>query len=240
MVELMRLPSRPHEELVGDRRGRRHRPAVEASWRDPGRPVIVTAGHIGNNEAVAAALAGPRLPDQRHRGRLHLSRAVRVPAPASARSGASSIIPWRNLRELYGVLRRKEILALLVDWGYRSDGIPVRLFGAWTTLPAGPAALAAKTDAWIAPRRHPPDARRQDPDRGARPVRRRVVRPRGPPARDPADRRRARGDHPRRAGPVVQLQAGVARPTRTSPASSRPRRRACSAGPRPEPPAGPS
>ena len=30
------------------------------------------------------------------------------------------------------------MLALLVDWGYRPDGVPVRLFGAWTTLPAGP------------------------------------------------------------------------------------------------------
>ena len=49
------------------------------------------------------------------------------------------------------MLRRNEILALLVDWGYRSDGIPVKLFGSWTTLPAGPATLAAKTGAIIAP-----------------------------------------------------------------------------------------
>ena len=38
-----------------------------------------------------------------------------------------------------------------MDWGYRSDGIPVTLFGAWTTLPAGPATLAAKTRARILP-----------------------------------------------------------------------------------------
>ena len=43
------------------------------------------------------------------------------------------------------------MLALLVDWGYRSDGIPVRLFGAWTALPAGPATLAAKTGSRILP-----------------------------------------------------------------------------------------
>jgi KDO2-lipid IV(A) lauroyltransferase len=43
------------------------------------------------------------------------------------------------------------MLALLVDWGYRSDGIPVRLFGSWTTLPAGPASLAAKTNSPILP-----------------------------------------------------------------------------------------
>ena len=49
------------------------------------------------------------------------------------------------------MLRRREMLALLVDWGYRSDGIPVRLFGAWTTLPAGPATLAAKTGSRILP-----------------------------------------------------------------------------------------
>ena len=55
------------------------------------------------------------------------------------------------MRELFRVLRAKEIVALLVDWGYRPDGVPVRLFGSWTTLPAGPATLAAKTGAIIAP-----------------------------------------------------------------------------------------
>ena len=49
------------------------------------------------------------------------------------------------------MLRRREVLGLLVDWGYRSDGIPVRLFDAWTALPAGPATLAAKTHSRILP-----------------------------------------------------------------------------------------
>jgi KDO2-lipid IV(A) lauroyltransferase len=52
---------------------------------------------------------------------------------------------------MFGVLRRREMLGLLVDWGYRSDGIPVRLFDAWTTLPAGAATLAAKTGSHILP-----------------------------------------------------------------------------------------
>ena len=79
---------------------------------------------------------------------------------ASARRWGVKIIAWRNLREIFGVLRRREILGLLVDWGYRSDGIPVRLFGAWTALPAGPATLAAKTRSRILPitiRRQPDD-----------------------------------------------------------------------------------
>ncbi len=61
------------------------------------------------------------------------------------------VIPWRNLREIYTVLRQREMLALLVDWGYRADGIPVKLFDAWTTLPAGPATLAARTGSRILP-----------------------------------------------------------------------------------------
>jgi KDO2-lipid IV(A) lauroyltransferase len=149
MVELMRLPSRPLEELAngleGDGADR-----IGALWQDGGHPVIVVAGHIGNNEAVAAALA--------RRG-----YAANVVADDSAfpeifeilrqqrESWGVHVIPWRNLRELFTVLRRKEIVALLVDWGYRSDGIPVKLFDAWTTLPAGPAVLAAKTGALIAP-----------------------------------------------------------------------------------------
>src|SRR5207249_12259336 len=61
------------------------------------------------------------------------------------------MIAWRSRRAIYGVLKRHEMLALLVDWGYRSDGIPVQLMGSWTTLPAGPATLAAKTGARILP-----------------------------------------------------------------------------------------
>ena len=60
-----------------------------------------------------------------------------------------TLIKWRNLRGIFEVLRKREMLALLVDWGYRADGIPVRLFGSWTALPAGPATLAAKTGSWI-------------------------------------------------------------------------------------------
>jgi KDO2-lipid IV(A) lauroyltransferase len=61
------------------------------------------------------------------------------------------MIPWRNLREVYRVLHRGELLGLTVDWGYRPGDVPVRLFGQWTTLPAGPAMLAAKTGALIVP-----------------------------------------------------------------------------------------
>ena len=121
--------------------------------------MILVVGHVGSNEAVAAAIAGHGLPisvvadDSAFPELFDLLRRQRE------RWGVT-IIAWRNLRAIFGVLRRREILALLVDWGYRSDGIPVRLFDGWTALPAGPATLAAKTGSRILPvtiRRQPDD-----------------------------------------------------------------------------------
>ncbi len=149
MVELMRLPSRSKTELADQVEGDDVE-RLAAAWRASGRPMIVVAGHVGNNEAVAAAIAGHGYPtnviadDSSFPELFELLRRQRE-------SWGVHIIPWRNLRELYTVLRRNEILALLIDWGYRDDGIPVRLFDAWTTIPAGPAALAAKTGAIVAP-----------------------------------------------------------------------------------------
>ncbi len=149
IVELMRLPSRPEAEVsaaveLGDIE------RVARLWRESGLPLIVVAGHIGNNEAAAAAIAEHGYPtnviadDSSFPELFDLLRRQRE-------SWGVKLIPWRNLRDLFGVLRRNEILALLIDWGYRPDGIPVRMFDAWTTLPAGPATLAAKSGAMIVP-----------------------------------------------------------------------------------------
>ncbi len=147
LTELLRLPSRDAAEidrLAGDLDADEVMRLLRSS---PGG-LILAAAHVGNNEAVAASIARHGLPisvvaDDSSFPELfeHLRR---------QREGwGISVIAWRNLRGIFGVLRRKEMLALLVDWGYRSDGIPVQLFGAWTALPAGPATLAAKTGAHI-------------------------------------------------------------------------------------------
>jgi lauroyl/myristoyl acyltransferase len=48
-------------------------------------------------------------------------------------------------------MRRGGILVLLSDWGWKPDGIPCQLFGRWTTLPSGPAVIAARGSAPIVP-----------------------------------------------------------------------------------------
>jgi KDO2-lipid IV(A) lauroyltransferase len=149
LVEVMRLPTLSADQ-IGGLVDRGVLDGVEQAWRDSEGAVIFAAGHVGNNEAVAAGLADRGWPisvladDSSFPEMFELFTRLRE-------SLGVHVIGWRNIREIYAVLRRREMLALLIDWGYRSDGIPVRLFGAWTTLPAGPAALAAKTGATIVP-----------------------------------------------------------------------------------------
>jgi KDO2-lipid IV(A) lauroyltransferase len=149
LVELMRVPFMPQDEVLGlidpidIDEIRRFRDAT------PGG-LILTVGHVGNNDLIGAAIAHHGLPlsvvadDSSFPELFDYLRGQRE-------QWSATLIPWRNLRGIFAVLRRRELLGLLVDWGYRSDGIPVRLFDAWTTLPAGPATLAAKTGSRILP-----------------------------------------------------------------------------------------
>jgi KDO2-lipid IV(A) lauroyltransferase len=148
LVELMRLPALPADEV--SRLADLDADDIRAIWTGATGGLILAAGHVGNNEAVAAGIAHHGLPisvvadDSAFPEMYELLRRQRE-------SWGVRMIAWRNLREIYGVLKRREMLALLVDWGYRSDGIPVQLLGAWTTMPAGPATLAAKTGSRILP-----------------------------------------------------------------------------------------
>ena len=147
VVELMRLPRITNDQAAALVDTSTLLP-LEAYWKSTGKGLILTSAHIGNLEGVARGTARHGWPvsslgdDSSFPELFALLRQQR-------RDWGVNLIPWRNLRDMYGVLKRKEILALIIDWGYRPDGVPVRLFGAWTTLPAGPAALAAKTGAPI-------------------------------------------------------------------------------------------
>ena len=153
-LELMRLPSLPTDEpgRLLEARGPHH-DGFMALWercRSEGRAIIAVSGHIGSIEVFAGAYAQQGIPTYGLADDSAFPELFELPNRSRARWGVT-IIPWRRLREIFRILRQPCTLGMVVDWGYRSDDVPVRLFGAWTTLPAGPATLAARTGAVIVP-----------------------------------------------------------------------------------------
>jgi len=155
IIELMRLPTLPADEPLrlvrstGERGGDSFAALFE-SLRAEGRGLIAVSAHIGSIDLLAGAFALRGLPtygvadDSAYPELFEEMNAQR-------RRWKIEVIPWRNLRRVFRALREPAILGLVVDWGYRADDVPVRLFGEWTTLPAGPAMLAARTGAAIVP-----------------------------------------------------------------------------------------
>ena len=125
-----------------------------------GRGIIAVSGHIGSIEVFAGAYAQQGIPTYGLADDSAFPELFDLLNRSRARWGVT-IIPWRRLRDIFRVMRQPCILGMVVDWGYRPDDVPVRLFGAWTTLPAGPALLAARTRAVIVPvvARREPDGR---------------------------------------------------------------------------------
>jgi KDO2-lipid IV(A) lauroyltransferase len=153
IIELMRLPTLPIDEptrLV--RTGDAHESflALHEQLRADGRGTICVSAHIGSIDLLAGAYA---LHGVKTYGLADDSAYPELfrELNAQRQRWGIEIIPWRNMRRVFAALREQALLGLVVDWGYRHDGVPVRLFGEWTTLPAGPALLAARTGAGIVP-----------------------------------------------------------------------------------------
>jgi KDO2-lipid IV(A) lauroyltransferase len=155
IIELMRLPSLPEDEPMRLMRtdgeyGEDSFIALFEKLRAEGRGMIAVSGHIGSVDLLAGSFALRGFPTY------GLADDSAYPElfeemNAQRRRWRIEIIPWRNLRRVFSALKEPAILGLVVDWGYRPDGIPVQLFDEWTTFPAGPAILAAKTKAAIVP-----------------------------------------------------------------------------------------
>lgn len=153
-VEVMRLPSLPADEpeRLMVKEGEHHERflALCRQCADEGHGIIAVSGHIGSIEVFAGAYAHEGLPTYGLADDSAFPELFELLNASRARWGVT-IIPWKKLRDVFRVMRKPAILGMVVDWGYRSDGLPVRLFGSWTTLPAGPATLAARTGAVIVP-----------------------------------------------------------------------------------------
>ena len=155
VIELMRLPSRPLDEpahlvRADGERGFDAFVRLYESLHAEGRGIIAVSVHIGSIETFVAAFARHGLPIYGLADDTAYPELYALLQQQRRRWGVG-VVGWRNMRAIIKALREAAILGLLVDWGYRAEDIPVRLFGGWTTLPAGPAVLAARTRAVVVP-----------------------------------------------------------------------------------------
>lgn len=153
-IEVMRLPGLPADEpeRLMIKEGEHHDRflALCRQCAEDGRGIIAVSGHIGSIEVFAGAYANEGLPTYGLADDSAFPELFELLNASRARWGVT-IIPWKKLRDIFRVMRKPAILGMVVDWGYRSDDVPVRLFGSPTTLPAGPATLAARTKAVVVP-----------------------------------------------------------------------------------------
>lgn len=119
-----------------------------------GRGVILALPHMGNWEiagANAEHLGGPVLAAAEA---LSNPKIVEWFIEARAGMGIEVVLAGRGHRSTAALARRLReggVIALLADRDITGRGIEVEFFGERTTVPAGPAALALRTDAIVLP-----------------------------------------------------------------------------------------
>jgi lauroyl/myristoyl acyltransferase len=145
MVDFLRLPFIDGEEL--DTRlkftGWEH---IDRAL-EGGKGVIFISAHVGNWDLAAAVLARKGYPVNVVAETFQPPRLNAVVQGHRASHGTKVIPLESSARRVLGVLRKNEILGLLIDRPSPESGVMVRFFGGLTEVPAGAALLALKTGA---------------------------------------------------------------------------------------------
>lgn len=152
--EAFRLPRYPSERIVAGTalRGVEHLDRV----RKDGRPAVLALPHSGNWDAAAVwlidYLQGPFMtvaerlkPESLYRRFLEYRESLGmrvVPLTGGERPSSAVLRDW---------VADGGSVCLLVDRDLGSQGVPVTFFGRPTTMPSGPALLAAQTGAALIP-----------------------------------------------------------------------------------------
>lgn len=153
-MEAFRLPTLGTARVLRDATvpGREH---IEAA-RAAGRPVVLALPHSGNWDAAGVwfvdwlgepfmTVAERLRPEQLYRRFLAYRESLGfrvVPLTGGERPSSALLTEW---------LRAGRSVCLLVDRDLSAAGIPVTFFGRPTTMPGGPALLAARTGAVLLP-----------------------------------------------------------------------------------------
>jgi lauroyl/myristoyl acyltransferase len=145
VADFLRLPYMDGEELDARLRftGWEH---IDRAL-EGGKGVIFISAHVGNWDLAAAVLARKGYPVNVVAESFQPPKLNAVVQGHRERHGTKVIPLESSARRVLGVLRKNEILGLLIDRPSPESGVMVRFFGSLTEVPAGAALLALKTGA---------------------------------------------------------------------------------------------
>lgn len=116
-----------------------------------GRGLIAITGHIGNWELLAASMAIRGYPVNAVTRQVYDPRLDRILNDLRKNANVRGISRDAEVKEMIRVLRRGEVLGVLMDQDTKVRGVFVPFFGRTAHTPAGPVVLAMKTGAPIVP-----------------------------------------------------------------------------------------
>jgi KDO2-lipid IV(A) lauroyltransferase len=149
-VDFLRAPKIKPDELLS-KVHYDHWDAVDAAFAE-GNGVIFTTMHLGNWDIGGAVLAARGYPVSVIADTFLNERANAIVVKARQVRGMKVIHSSRAAAGIVRAMRRNEALAILVDTPVKDvAGVPVKFFGEWTTVPAGPARIALRTGARVIP-----------------------------------------------------------------------------------------
>ncbi len=144
-IEVLKLPTlKPHEmDSLVSWEGEEYLKDTD------GKGIILITGHIGNWELMGASIAHRGYPIHAIAAPLYNQRIDRLIIHLRALFGVKTISRGTpsSSRKIMEVLRKKEILALLIDQDTRVDGVFVSFFNKKAYTPAGAAQLSLRVNA---------------------------------------------------------------------------------------------
>jgi KDO2-lipid IV(A) lauroyltransferase len=147
--DALRLVYLPKEKILGlcAVEGEEHL----ASALRSGRGVVSVTGHIGCWELLAAYFSSKGYPVNVIYRDMRDKRLESLLVGTRSRNGVSSIPRGASAVSAYKVLKRGEILAMLIDQDIDVDGLFVPFFGVPAHTPRGAAAFALRSGAGVVP-----------------------------------------------------------------------------------------
>ena len=148
-VDFLRFPGISNAEMLEmvELRGSEHLRQAMAL----GRGVIAVGFHVGNIDLGAALLGQQGYPVNVVVDRFEPPRLDKLIQDQRRARGLALIPVDRAPRQALRILRKGEILALLIDKPTPGEGMTIRIFGGSMSIPAGAAFLSWRTGAPIVP-----------------------------------------------------------------------------------------